>query len=208
MGSGTSITRVRNPNVTGHLQADDVAQLLEKPRKSSGGWVARCPVHDDRLPSLSIHDGKKGTILHCHASCRIADICAALGIKVAQLFPDYNPNGGGSSSIDLMLRELVKKSRADSYVPSTLGAVMGMAFTGEDDDWFRAYEFNSELMDLEFEEAYKMWGIVAETAVREYLRSWWDTLDPKTRDWFDIREKAMKKLASTYRERQRYANGY
>ena len=194
--------------MSGYLQADDIADLLVGARKSGGGWMARCPSHEDRLPSLSVHDGKKGTILYCHALCAIKDICADLNIKVAQLFPDYNENGNRGSSIDLMLRELVKKNRADEYVPETLGAVMGMAFTGEHEDWFRAYELHAELMDLEFEQAYKMWGIVADTVVREYLRKWWDTLDPRTRDWFDIREKAMKKLASTYRERQRYANGY
>lgn len=195
--------------MTRHLEADDVASLLEGARRSSGGWVARCPTHADKSPSLSVHNGKKGTIIHCHAACRTVDICAELGIKMAQLFPDYKANGnGGGSSIDGMLREMVKKSRVDTYVPETLGAVMGMAFTGEHEDWFRAYELHADLMDLEFNTAFKMWGIVADTAVREYLRSWWDTLNPRTRDWFEIREKAMQKLASTYRERQRYANGY
>lgn len=193
---------------TQYLTADDVAGLLEGARKSGGGWITKCPTHDDRLPSLSVHDGKKGTIIHCHATCHIKDICDAIGIKVAQLFYDYNGNGGNGTSIDMMLRDMVKKSRKDVWMPVTLGDVMGLAFTGSHDDWFRAYEKNMELMDTEFDVAYKMWNVTADTAVQEYLRRWWDTLDPRTRDWHEIREKAMKKLATTFRERQRFINGY
>jgi len=42
----------------------------------------------------------------------------------------------------------------------------------------------------------------------EYLRRWWDTLDPRTRDWRIVREGAMRKLDDTYREAVRYANGF
>ena len=52
-------------------------------RKSGGGWVARCPGHDDRNPSLSIRDGSDGTVLvHCHAGCdqrTVIDALKALG---------------------------------------------------------------------------------------------------------------------------------
>jgi hypothetical protein len=41
-----------------------------------GRWYAgerygacRCPVHDDRNPSLSIRDGDKGVLIKCHAGC-------------------------------------------------------------------------------------------------------------------------------------------
>jgi hypothetical protein len=39
-------------------------------RKAGGGWMARCPAHDDLTPSLSIcatDDGK--VLVHCHAGC-------------------------------------------------------------------------------------------------------------------------------------------
>jgi putative DNA primase/helicase len=39
-------------------------------RKAGGGWMARCPAHDDRTPSLSIHDAGDGKVLvRCHAGC-------------------------------------------------------------------------------------------------------------------------------------------
>jgi DNA primase len=41
--------------------------------------MARCPVHDDRTPSLSISSGKDGKVLvHCHAGCEQRHLIAAL----------------------------------------------------------------------------------------------------------------------------------
>jgi putative DNA primase/helicase len=48
-------------------------------RKAAGGWVARCPAHDDREPSLSIRDADDGKVLvHCHAGCDQARVIAIL----------------------------------------------------------------------------------------------------------------------------------
>ncbi len=39
-------------------------------RRFRGGWMARCPAHDDRKPSLSIREGDHGKVLVCcHAGC-------------------------------------------------------------------------------------------------------------------------------------------
>jgi len=41
--------------------------------------MARCPVHEDRSPSLSISTGKDGKVLvRCHAGCDQRDLIAAL----------------------------------------------------------------------------------------------------------------------------------
>ena len=44
----------------------------------SGGYVARCPVHDDRSPSLSIRDGDDRVLVTCFAGCNRRDILAEL----------------------------------------------------------------------------------------------------------------------------------
>jgi hypothetical protein len=51
---------------------------------------AQCPAHDDNRASLSVgprRDGK-GVVITCHAGCDIADIVAALGLSVSDLFDD------------------------------------------------------------------------------------------------------------------------
>lgn len=67
----------------------DLLQQLKKARRSGSGYVALCPAHDDREPSLSITEGSTGAILlNCHAGCTFDAIAAALNLKPADLLPD------------------------------------------------------------------------------------------------------------------------
>jgi hypothetical protein len=60
---------------------------LECVRKSGHGWVARCPAHEDRSPSLSVREGDDGRVLvRCFAGCTAEKITASLGLKLADLF--------------------------------------------------------------------------------------------------------------------------
>ena len=48
-------------------------------RKAGGSWMARCPAHDDRTPSLSIRDAGDGKVLvRCHAGCDQEQLIAIL----------------------------------------------------------------------------------------------------------------------------------
>jgi hypothetical protein len=61
---------------------------LPSAKKAGNGWSARCPAHDDRRASLSIAQCDDGTALvKCHAGCDTAAILAAIGLKLADLFP-------------------------------------------------------------------------------------------------------------------------
>jgi putative DNA primase/helicase len=60
------------------MTAETIAKALGG-RKVGGGWIARCPTHDDRDPSLSIRDADDGKVLvRCHASCDQQKVIAAL----------------------------------------------------------------------------------------------------------------------------------
>jgi hypothetical protein len=57
-------------------------------QRSGKGWLARCPAHDDRNPSLSIDEGADGrALIKCHAGCDNTAILASLGMKSRDLFP-------------------------------------------------------------------------------------------------------------------------
>ncbi len=72
--------------------SEPIARVLSRVQgaKPKGrGWVARCPAHNDRTPSLSIDQGDDGrALLHCHAGCTHDAIAAALGIERRELFAD------------------------------------------------------------------------------------------------------------------------
>jgi len=63
---------------------------LERVRKTGPGrWLARCPSHDDRTPSLAVREADDGTVLvKCSAGCGAADVVGAVGLELRDLFPD------------------------------------------------------------------------------------------------------------------------
>jgi hypothetical protein len=59
--------------------------------RGHGRWIAQCPAHDDRSPSLSIKETDDGTVLlKCWAGCGAADIVGAVGLTLSDLFPRRN----------------------------------------------------------------------------------------------------------------------
>jgi putative DNA primase/helicase len=60
------------------MTAETIARALGGHR-AGATWMARCPVHEDRSPSLSITTGNDGKVLvRCHAGCDQRDLIAAL----------------------------------------------------------------------------------------------------------------------------------
>jgi len=71
------------------MDAREVAGGLERPRENGNGWMACCPAHEDRNPSLSISDGDKGIVVKCFAGCSQRDVIDAL--KSRGLWPTPTP---------------------------------------------------------------------------------------------------------------------
>ena len=64
---------------------------LEQVKEKADQWIARCPAHDDRTPSLSIKETGDGTILlKCWAGCGAADVVHAVGLELKDLFTPSN----------------------------------------------------------------------------------------------------------------------
>jgi putative DNA primase/helicase len=59
------------------VTADLIVKALGA-RRCGSCWMARCPAHDDRNPSLSIREVDGKVLLHCHAGCSQRDVIAAL----------------------------------------------------------------------------------------------------------------------------------
>lgn len=56
--------------------------------RGEGSWIACCPAHEDKTPSLSIRETSDGTILvHDFAGCSPVDILSAVGLELKDLFP-------------------------------------------------------------------------------------------------------------------------
>lgn len=61
-------------------------------------WIARCPAHNDKEPSLVIRNSEDGKVLlHCFAGCTITEITAAISLRVNDLFPGDKQSRNGPS---------------------------------------------------------------------------------------------------------------
>lgn len=71
------------------MTSEALIDLLHGARISGDGWIASCPAHDDRRPSLSVRAGEDGRILvKCHAGCDAEAIVQALGLSLSDLMPE------------------------------------------------------------------------------------------------------------------------
>lgn len=75
-----------------HTQTTHTAELLQRlagVRQSGRGFLALCPAHEDRNPSLSITPAHDRLLLYCFAGCSVESITAAIGLSLSDLFfPD------------------------------------------------------------------------------------------------------------------------
>ena len=55
-------------------------------------WLALCPAHDDRSPSLSIKQIDDRILIRCFAGCGFLDVLASVGLDANALFPDKVSN--------------------------------------------------------------------------------------------------------------------
>lgn len=64
-----------------------------------GRWMAKCPAHDDREASLSLKVGTDGkALMRCHAGCDTPAIVTAIGLKMADLFPEGSKPANGHTN--------------------------------------------------------------------------------------------------------------
>ena len=81
-------------NLQGYLDMhiEQLIARLEKLRRSGDGkWLACCPAHQDKSPSLAIKHTNDGKILiHCFAGCDVDSIVSSIGLTLADLMPDID----------------------------------------------------------------------------------------------------------------------
>lgn len=76
----------------------DILQRFSGVRPSHDGWSARCPAHEDRTASLSIHESDGKILIYCHAGCSPEEVCRAAGIEMRDLFLENRPTVGKQAS--------------------------------------------------------------------------------------------------------------
>lgn len=72
------------------MSADVLLDRLERVRKCGGGWIARCPAHEDKSASLSVADADGRVLIHCFAGCTPLAVVEAAGLRLQDLFERHD----------------------------------------------------------------------------------------------------------------------
>jgi hypothetical protein len=82
------------------VTTEGILARLKGVRPSRDAWIALCPAHDDRNPSLSLRANSGKTLLHCFSGCAPEAVCTALGIGIRDLFD--KPRGSREREPDIV----------------------------------------------------------------------------------------------------------
>jgi len=72
------------------MSADTLISRLRSVKQTGAGrWMASCPAHEDRRPSLNVAEKSDGRVLlHCFGGCGAADVLVAVGLDWNAVMPE------------------------------------------------------------------------------------------------------------------------
>lgn len=71
------------------ISIDDFLSRLRGVRsRGNGNFMACCPAHEDKSPSLSVTQSDGRILMTCFAGCPAESVLSSIGLKFDDLFPD------------------------------------------------------------------------------------------------------------------------
>ena len=116
-----------------------------------GRWIARCPGHQDKAPSLSIREIDDRILIHDFAGCAPADILAAVGLSLRDLFENRQPFEAPSKPSRVPLRDLIPLLRHEAHIVALVGADALLSRTIDQDSWDRLAEATRRIEEVSHE---------------------------------------------------------
>ena len=130
------------------------ASLLDRLQRvkqaAPGRWIARCPAHQDRSPSLSIRELDDGrTLLKCFGGCGAIDVLDSLGLTWDALFPQRekkaDPRSFSQSHSRIPARDLLEIISMETSVVAIVAADLLANKTISEIDWKRLAQAASRI---------------------------------------------------------------
>ncbi|MGH8291157.1 MAG: DNA primase [Steroidobacteraceae bacterium] len=108
------------------------ARLLDRlkcvKQRAPDRWLARCPAHPDRNPSLSVRELEDGRLLvHDFGGCQVSDVLQAVGLTFSDLFPKPlrsvgTDSGQSSTNLCIPARDLLEIISEETSIVAILAA--------------------------------------------------------------------------------------
>lgn len=117
---------------------DNLLSKLDKVKKTAPDrYLACCPAHDDKSPSMAIRELEDGRILlHCFSGCSVPEIVVAVGLELSDLFPPREAGHGKPERRPFPAADVLRAIGYEALVVSAAAVTMlsGEPFTQVDRD--------------------------------------------------------------------------
>lgn len=99
-------------------QLDNLLSRLTKVKGRAGNYVACCPAHEDRSPSLAVKEQDGKIILHCFAGCSVENIVGSVGMEMTDLFPPTEPQYTPQPRVKFFATDLLRVIALEAAIVS------------------------------------------------------------------------------------------
>ncbi|MBA3563356.1 MAG: DNA primase [Gammaproteobacteria bacterium] len=106
------------------MTAAAIIDRLERVRRTGPNrWLAACPSHPDRHPSLSIRELEDGRILlHDHGGCDVHAVLSAIGMRMTDLYPVPLDHHRRPTRSSIPAADLLRLLDRESLIVGMIGA--------------------------------------------------------------------------------------
>lgn len=115
---------------------NDLLQHLNKIKRTGPNrWMACCPAHDDKSPSLTIRELDDGRVLvHCFSGCSIEEILSSVGLTFSDLYPEQEIQHGRPERRPFPAVDVLRAIAFEALVVALAGSSLlaGQPFTPTD----------------------------------------------------------------------------
>jgi hypothetical protein len=122
------------------MSAASLLDRLDRVKQTAPGrWLARCPAHQDKSPSLSVRELDDGRVLvHDFGGCQVGDVLAAVALSLSDLFPQRLPgHSHAATHSKIPARDLLRIISHETSVVGVIAADLIAKKTISDTDWQR-----------------------------------------------------------------------
>ena len=117
-----------------------LSRLVGVRRTGVDRWLAKCPAHDDKLPSLGIKESDgDGVLVKCWAGCSVEDVLAAVGLTFPVLFPARPTHRGKPEKRPWPAADVLRAVSHEATIVAVAASTMGNGGTSDDEDRQRAF---------------------------------------------------------------------
>jgi hypothetical protein len=98
-------------------------------------WLALCPAHDDKRPSLSVREIDSDRVLvHCWSGCGVEAVLAAVGLTFEALYPEHPSHHAKPERRPFPAADVLRAVEREALIVTVAASNLGNGGELTDDD--------------------------------------------------------------------------